>query len=356
MSGMHSMLKVVVVGPGLMGRQHIELLASTNDACLSGIVAPASDKNMQYAEELGVSFFSDLRACIEQVQPAGVIISSPNEFHAEQAAICVENRIPFLLEKPLATTQDEGLELLDIVLKADFHGNAMVGHHRSHGAIIKKSSDLIDSGILGRLVAVQGSAQFFKPHSYFVQGPWRSRPGGGPILLNMIHEISNLRALLGEIESVQVISSSDVRNTEVEDTAVINLRFESGTLGSFVLSDCAASSKSWEMTSGENPSYPFFPNEYCYVLAGTKGTLEIPSMVIKAYGEEKEASWMTSFEESRVGLDRVDPLENQIAEFVELMKGETTPTVTIQDGYRNLAVVEAIKRAAENGSLEKVEY
>lgn len=356
MSGIDSMLKVVVVGPGLMGRQHIELLASTSAVCLAGIVAPDSDKNKQYAEEQGVPFFSDLRKCIEQVKPSGVIIASPNQFHADQAEICVEYAIPFLLEKPLATTQMEGRNLLDIVNKADFHGRAMVGHHRSHGSIIMRSVELLESGIIGQIVTVQGSAQFFKPQSYFAQGPWRSQPGGGPILLNMIHEISNLRALLGEIESVQVISSSSVRQTEVEDTAVINLRFDSGALGSFVLSDCTACSKSWEMTSGENPVYPFFPDEYCYVVSGTKGMMEIPSMVIKSYGSEQDASWMSSFDETRASLNREDPLQNQILEFVELMKGTVKPTVTIDDGYRNLAVVEAIKQAAENGSLVKVEY
>ncbi len=65
---------------------------------------------------------------------------------------------------------------------------------------------------------------------------------------------------------------------------------------------------------------------------------------------------MAPFTEAKSALDRVDPLENQIAEFVELMKGKAEPTVTIDDGYRNLAVVEAIKKAAESGSLEEVEY
>lgn len=350
------MLKVVVVGPGLMGRQHIELLASTNEVTLSGIVAPVSDKNINYAEALGVPFFSDLQVCINQIQPSGIIISSPNEFHVNQAQACVENKIPFLLEKPLAINQCEGRELLELVNKAGFQNRAMVGHHRSHGSIIKKSEDLIKSNILGRLVTIQGSAQFFKPQDYFIQGPWREKLGGGPILLNMIHEISNLRTLLGEIKSVQVIASSEVRCSEVEDTAVINLSFTSGALGSFVLSDCAVSSKSWEMTSGENPNYPFYPNEYCYVISGTRGMLEIPSMAIKSYQTDKDASWMLPFTETRPVLDRVDPLENQIAEFVELIKGQAEPTVTVEDGYRNLAVVEAIKKAAESGSLEEVEY
>lgn len=103
------------------------------------------------------------------------------------------------------------------------------------------------------------------------QAPWRSQPGGGPILINPIHEIGNLRSLCGDITAVQAMASHASRGLAVEDTTAIVLRFANGALGSFVLSDTAASARSWEQTSGENPAYDSHDDEDCYLVAGTPG-------------------------------------------------------------------------------------
>ena len=94
----------------------------------------------------------------------------------------------------------------------------LVGHHRRHSAVDDRAREAIDSGALGRLVAVQGSALFHKPASYFDEAPWRRQKGSGPILNNIVHEIDNLRMLAGEIVEVQAMASNARRGHEVEDT------------------------------------------------------------------------------------------------------------------------------------------
>ena len=159
-----------------------------------------------------------------------------------------------------------------------------------------KAKDVIDAGQLGRLVAVMGSASFFKPDHYFVDGPWRREPGGGPILLNMIHEVHSLRMLCGEIVAVQALASHAMRGFAVEDTVSISLRFANGALASFLLSDTAACARSWEQTSQENKAYPTYEDEDCYVIVGTNGSLSVPTMRLKTYPRPEDRSWWKPFE------------------------------------------------------------
>ena len=91
----------------------------------------------------------------------------------------------------MAHTFEEGRRLLAIAEQAG--AKLLVGHHRAHSAILHKAREVIAEGVLGNLVAVMGSALFYKPDDYFDAAPWRREAGGGPVLINMIHEIGNLR-------------------------------------------------------------------------------------------------------------------------------------------------------------------
>ncbi len=92
--------------------------------------------------------------------------------------------------------------------------------------------DAIRSGELGRLVGVNVFWCMYKPSEYFVAGPWRAKKGGGPILINTIHEIDNLRYVCGEISRVFAEVSNATRGFEVEDTAVVAVRYRNGAVGS----------------------------------------------------------------------------------------------------------------------------
>jgi predicted dehydrogenase len=247
-----------------------------------------------HAQAAGVALYTSLEHLLAQERPDAVILATPNALHLAHALVCVQAGLPFLLEKPITPTVAEAEQLVAAIEQAK--ARALIGHHRAHSPIMAQAKAIVQSGRLGRLVCVMGSAMFYKPAHYFDDAPWRRAIGGGPILINLIHEIHNLRMLCGDIVAVQAMSSNAVRGFQVEDTAVINLEFASGILGTFLLSDTAASAKSWEQTSQENKDYSTYGEEDCYVIAGDMGSLSVPTMRLKTYPKASDRSWFKPFQ------------------------------------------------------------
>ncbi len=338
--------RIAVAGAGLIGLAHMAVAQKSPTCALSAVVDPAPAAEAA-ASSAGVPLFKSLDELLVKDRPDAVILATPNQFHLEHALKCIGAGLPMLLEKPIASTVREGEQL---VKAADAGGaRILIGHHRAHSPIMAKAREVIERGTLGPLVAVMGSAVFFKPDEYFAAGPWRRESGGGPILINMIHEVHNLRMLCGEIVAVQAFSSHATRGFPVEDTVAVNLRFANGVLGSFMLSDTAACARSWEQTSQENKAYPTYPDEDCYVVVGTFGSLSVPTMRLKTYDKAEDRSWWKPFRTSVADMVREDPLVRQLEHFGAVVRGEAQPLVTARDGLANLRVTEAIARSARTG-------
>ena len=339
--------RIAVAGAGLIGRTHIKVALESPTCALCAVVDP-SPSAAAIAREAGVPLHPSLDELLATSRPDGVILATPNRLHVPQALQCVDAGLPTLLEKPIAPSVVEAEHLVRAAEAA--HVPILIGHHRAHSPIMARAREVVDSGVLGRLVAVVGSAVFFKPEHYFDEGPWRREAGGGPILINMIHEVHNLRMLCGEIVKVQAIASRATRGFPVEDTVAINLSFANGALGSFMLSDTAACARSWEQTSRENKAYPTYPDEDCYIVMGTSGSLSIPTMRMKTYDRVEDRSWWKPFRASVADVVRADPLACQLEHFGAVVRGEAAPLVGARDGLANLRVTEAIVEAGANGS------
>jgi len=340
--------RIAVAGAGNIGLAHIDVLTKSATCELSAVVDP-SPAAQASASKAGVPLFKSLADLLRNATPDGIVLATPNQLHVQHALECIAAGVPALLEKPIAPTVAEAES---IVRAADAaQARILIGHHRAHSPIMAKAREVIASQRIGRLVAVMGSAVFVKPDHYFVDGPWRREPGGGPILLNMIHEAHNLRMLCGEIVAVQAFASNAVRGFPVEDTVSISLRFANGALGTFLLSDTAASARSWEQTSQENKAYPTYEDEDCYVIMGTNGSLSIPTMRLKTYPRAEDRSWWKPFEVSVVGLARDDPIRVQMEHFGAVIRGEAQPLVSVRDGLANLRITEAIVDAARSGTV-----
>jgi predicted dehydrogenase len=261
--------------------------------------------------------------------------------------------VPVIVEKPIGDTVEGATGLVEAGETAGVP--VLTGHHRNYSPIMAKARGIVESGVLGQIVAVVGTALLYKPDDYFdAGGGWRRKPGGGPILINLSHEVNNLLSLVGDIARVSAVTTNATRGFPVEDTAAMVFTFANGALGTFVLSDTAASARSWEQTSRENTSYPTYEDEDCYHIAGTTGSLSVPTMRLKVFPRTR--SWWEPFDSSTVELERSDPLANQIEHFAAVIRGEAEPICSGRDGLKTMQVLEAVVESARTGQPVDIRY
>jgi predicted dehydrogenase len=338
-------VRIAVAGAGLIGQRHIEEVDASSDAQLASIVDPGPAA-AEVAEKFGVPLYRSLAELFETDKSDGVILATPNQLHVQGGLECVAAGVPVIVEKPIGDSVEGATRLVEAAEAARVP--LLTGHHRNYSPIMAKAREIVASGVLGPIVAVVGTALFYKPDDYFdVGGGWRREPGGGPILLNLIHEVNNLQSLVGDVVRVQATTSNSTRGFPVEDTAAMVFTFANGALGTFLLSDTAASARSWEQTSQENLSYPSYPDEDAYHIAGTTGSLSVPTMRLKVFGGTR--SWWEPFETSTMELERSDPLANQVKHFAAVIRGEAEPICSGRDGLKTLQVVDAVVESARTG-------
>lgn len=337
-------LRIALIGAGVMGRLHCQHLQDLTEAQLCAIADPGPQA-ADFAAECGVPYFADHQQMLEQAKPEAVIVANPNALHVTTALDCIAAGIPVLLEKPVGVHLDEVREL---AAASERRGvPVLVGHHRRHNPLIARARQMIEEGALGRLTTVTALWQLQKPDSYF-DIPWRREAGAGMLLTNLIHDLDLLRHLCGEVRQVQAITCNSVRGFANEDSVAVLLQFEGGALGSLTGSDAVAAPWSWELDSGENPVYPRQADQPCYLLAGTRGALSIPQLKRWHYAEDG-AGWHQPLQQVQECFDAGEALHRQLQHFVEVARGVSQPLVSAADAGRTLALVEAIRQAAESG-------
>ncbi len=340
-------LEIAVVGAGAIGRAHAELIARGGENCaLAAIVDPASEAR-ELASRLGARWFSDSAALLRSRAPDAVVVATPNAAHLPISLQFLAHSIPVLVEKPIAATIEDAEAL--VAASARSGVPVLVGHHRRHNPIVRAAKRLIDEGRLGRLVSASVLAYFLKPPNYF-DLRWRREPGGGPVLINLIHEIDLVRHLCGEIASAQAATSNNVRGFEVEDTAAALLTLVNGALVTIALSDATAAPWSWDLIAREGANYPAQPRrENSHYICGTEGALTLPGL--DAWRYRGEAGWFQPLVVETAARDPGEPYGAQLDHFCQVARGRATPLIDAADGARTLRATLAIHEAAKRGAV-----
>jgi predicted dehydrogenase len=337
-----SRLPLAVIGAGAIGRMHAERIQRHPDVQLAAVADP-SESARAYAEQVGVPWFADHRELLARGGCGAVIVATPNALHADAAIDCLRAGLPVLVEKPIADTLANARRLVDAGMAAGVP--VMVGHQRRHNPIARSAREMVASGLLGRPVSAHAMATWLKPDAYF-DVAWRREAGGGPVLINLIHDIDLLRFLLGDVVSVQAVTSNALRGHVVEDTAVVLLRFANGALGTLNVSDSAAAPWNWDLAAGEAPHYPQ-QSVNSHWLCGTEASLTLPGLEVWRYRGAR--GWHDPLTMERTAPHARDPYVEQLRHLRAVAEGREAPLCSGLDGLRTLAATLAVHEAAASG-------
>ena len=335
-------VRLLLIGAGVIGRTHIDRIGRDPHLALAGIAEPSA-AGKALAEQLGVPWAASHLELLERTQAQGAIVATPNASHVGMAIDCLERGVAALVEKPVADTVTEALALVQAQQRTGVP--VLVGHHRRHNPINSRARSILQEGRLGRVVTANVMCTVLKPDAYF-DAAWRRQPGGGPVLINLIHEIDMLRFLCGEITEVQALSSNAVRGFAVEDTAAAVLRFASGALGTVVLSDAAASPWCWDFCAAEQDQYPR-QDVQSHFIAGTHGSLSLPDLALWNYRGDR--SWHAEMTLEKTFVHKADAYSRQLQHFAAVIEGREAPLCSAVDGLRTLQATLAVAEAARSG-------
>ena len=345
---MKKKINISIIGTGLMGLQHIKAILKSKKANLHSII-DITDNAKKLSNKYKIPLYSNVSSLLKSKQLDAVIVATPNQLHEKHTISFLKKKIPVLLEKPIS---DNIKSAKKIIITAKINKTPLlIGYHRRHNSIVSKVKDIIRSGKLGNIVSANVLCWLYKHKEYFKES-WRIRRGGGPLGINLVHDIDMICYLLGSIKYVQAFTTNKTRKYKVEDTATVNLIFDSGALCTLNISDTIVAPWSYELTAGENPAYPI-TNQSAYMIGGTKGSIQFPNL--KYWFYKKERSWWNKiFLKSDIKKKDDNTLVNQIDHFSDVVLKKVKPKVNGNDGLNSLKIFAAITKSAKTGKKIKI--
>lgn len=340
-------IKIAIIGYGMIGAHHAKQLQECHDGVLCAVVDPYIHDH-PHSKTLGVPIFTNVETMLASIEakPDGAIVCTPNDSHAEISIKLAAAGIHLLVEKPLSFDSVSGRRIIDAARENKVQ--LLVGHHRRFNPYVVAARAAIPS--LGDITLVNGIWATLKaPHYFLPPTEWRQGSNGGPVLINMVHEVDFLQYLLGPIVSVVGDQTTSRRGYTAEEGGALILRFQTGALATFVFSDNTPSPFNWESGTGELPFFPFAGQDFCRIF-GTKASLSLPDLTRWSYDRSDEKSWNGELTRDVLPLGPREASQKlQLEHFLRVIRGEETPRCSGEDGLRAVLVVEAIKEALKMG-------
>ena len=227
------MLKFALLGCGRIAKRHSELLglSQIRGARLAAVCDIVSEKARKIGEEFSVPYFSEMHEMMRSVDIDVVTVLTESGNHAAHVIALAPYGKHIVVEKPLALSLSDA----DQMIKAcDLGGiKLFVVQQNRFNVSVVKAREALESGRFGKLVLGTVRVRWCRPQAYYDQDPWRGTwaMDGGVLTNQASHHVDMLEWMMGDVVSVFAMSRTALVNIEVEDTAVVTLRFANGALG-----------------------------------------------------------------------------------------------------------------------------
>ena len=225
-------LGVAVVGCGQIAPRHFAAIAETEGLELRAVCDIDPAKRHIWAGKLGVPALSDVDEILARENIDLVSICTPNYLHAAMAWSALDAGKHAVVEKPLALSSADALNLGRAFQKA---GLALFSVLQvRYNTAVQAAVEAVRGGALGRLY-VASMIQRWNRHPHYFEGDnnWHGKKDleGGALFTQGIHDIDLLLQLAGPIAEVSAHTATLAHKIETEDAAVAHVTFCSGAVG-----------------------------------------------------------------------------------------------------------------------------
>jgi len=326
----------MVVGCGSIGTCHARNLQTLGVDVVGYDADPT--RRQSFADELGAKTVPNMETALDD-DPGVTVVAVPNSAHVEVAREAARAGSHLFVEKPLSHTEDGIRRLVETADEQNL--TTMVGCNMRFHPCLERFHELVGADAVGDPVTIRIEAGSYLPgwhpeEDYRDSYSARANLGGGAIL-DFIHEIDYARWLFGEIASVTAVTRPGTTlDIETEEAATLSVVFESGAIGQMLL------------------DYVQRPYRRSCRLVGSEGTIEWnwTDGTVERYDPDT-AAWQTEF--ALDGWETNDMYVTEMEHFLEAVATGEETTCPLREGWQDLRVALAARRAASEGVCQMLD-
>lgn len=226
-------VKFAIIGCGRISSNHLDAIKNAPHAELVAVCDIVEEKAKKTALENGLKkWYTDAEEMLKNEKIDVCSILTPSGLHCECTCLVASYGVNVLCEKPLDVTKEKMQKMIDCCKENNVKLGSIFQRRAYDGAI--KTKEIIEKGGIGKVTLADASLKYYRDQEYYDSGDWRATwelDGGGALMNQGVHGIDMISWIMGGIHSVYARCEKLVWDIDVEDTAVVNVKFKNGAIG-----------------------------------------------------------------------------------------------------------------------------